>query len=330
VLHDQNTNAEYMPLRNLGEGAADVQVLNSPLSEYGVMGFELGYSLESPYQLNMWEGQFGDFVNGAQIIIDQFFSSGENKWYRQCGLTLLLPHGYDGQGPEHSSSRIERFLQMSDEPEDIVPAMDAHERRQIQSINMQILNATTPANYFHALRRQVHRNFRKPLVIATPKYLLRHKLAVSSFNEMGPNTKFCRTYGDDGSMVTDPEKVKRVVFCTGKVYYDLIEKRKALGVDDVAIARIEQLAPFPFDRVAREIARYPDAAEVTWVQEEPRNMGAWHYVAPRIETATKKLLPQTRRPGYVGRRTAASPASGFDTIHKFEQERLLLSALNRA
>jgi len=328
VLHDQRTNETFMPLRNLGEDAAPVVVANSPLSEFAVMGFELGYALESPHQLNMWEAQFGDFSNGAQVIIDQFLSSGEAKWYRQCGLTLLLPHGYDGQGPEHSSCRIERFLQMCDEPEDMVPDMEDEDRMQIQTTNWQVVNASTPANFFHVLRRQVRRNFRKPLIVPTPKYLLRHKEAVSSLDDMATGTKFTRLYPDDGTAVTDPEKVRRVVFCTGKVYYDLIAARREFEVDDVAIVRVEQLAPFPFDKIAEQTKLYP-GAEVVWAQEEPRNMGYWAHVAPRIETATKHFNGTGIRPRYVGRVPAASPAAGFGRVHKMEQESIVNAALRR-
>lgn len=329
VLHDQPTDRRFMPLANMGDKAAPVTIINSHLSEFGVMGFELGYSIESPHQLNMWEAQFGDFSNGAQVIIDQFLSSGEAKWYRQCGLTLLLPHGYDGQGPEHSSCRIERFLQMCDEPEDVVPSMEEESRKQIQATNWQIVNASTPANYFHVLRRQVRRNFRKPLVIPTPKYLLRHKDAVSSFADMEEGTYFKRTIPDDGTSVTDPDSVRRVVFCSGKVYYDLDAARKAKGVTDVAVARVEQLAPFPFDKVAQEIKRFPNATEVVWAQEEPRNMGCWTHIAPRFEAATKHFIGKAIRPRYVGRVSAASPAAGYGKVHKMEQQAIMDEAFGR-
>ncbi|KAA0150636.1 hypothetical protein FNF27_02609 [Cafeteria roenbergensis] len=329
VLHDQRDNSLHMPLAHMGEDAAPVTIANSNLSEFAVMGFELGYNIESPKQLNLWEAQFGDFSNGAQVIIDQFLSSGEAKWYRMCGLTLLLPHGYDGQGPEHSSCRIERFLQMCDEPEDVVPNMEEFARNQVQATNWQVVNASTPANYFHVLRRQLHRQFRKPLIIPSPKYLLRHREAVSSFAEMSEGTKFIRAYPDDGVMVKDPEKVRRVVFCTGKVYYDLIQARRDKEVDDVAIVRIEQLAPFPFDKVAEAIKLYPNAADVVWTQEEPRNMGYWAHVAPRIETATKHFNGAAVRPRYVGRHSSASPAAGFGRVHKQEQEAIMDATLDR-
>ena len=246
VMHTQDSDAVYCPLNNLGAKQAPFLASNSPLSEYGVMGFELGYSLEHPNQLVLWEAQFGDFVNGAQIIIDQFLSSGETKWLRQCGLVLLLPHGMEGMGPEHSSARIERFLQQCDDAEDVVPPMDESKRMQIQHTNWQVLNCTTPANYFHALRRQVHRNFRKPLIVASPKSLLRHKNAVSSLVDMSEGSMFKRVIPEDApALLAAPTKVRKLIFCTGKVYYDLLKQREDLKCKDVAIARLEQIAPFP-------------------------------------------------------------------------------------
>jgi len=250
VLHDQTSARTYEPLNNLGgaPGAASQAPFvasNSPLSEFGVMGFELGYSLEHPNQLVLWEAQFGDFVNGAQIIIDQFLSSGETKWLRQSGLVLLLPHGMEGMGPEHSSCRIERFLQQVDDCEDTVPVMDEANRKQIQQTNMQVVNCTTPANYFHVLRRQIHRNFRKPLIVASPKSLLRHKSAVSSLAEMGEGSQFKRVYPDELGSAVAPAKVRKVLFCSGKVYYDLAKHRDDIKCKDVAIVRLEQVAPFP-------------------------------------------------------------------------------------
>jgi 2-oxoglutarate dehydrogenase E1 component len=295
VLHDQTSAAVHVPLAALAPSQASFLATNSPLSEFGVMGFELGYSLEHPNQLVLWEAQFGDFVNGAQIIIDQFLTSGETKWLRQSGLTLLLPHGMEGQGPEHSSARIERFLQAVDDQEDVVPDMAEDTRMQIQHTNIQVVNCTTPANYFHVLRRQVHRAFRKPLVVASPKSLLRHKSAVSSLKDMGEGTAFQRVIGDAGGATASPTKVRKLLLCTGKVYYDLEKQRADLGAKDVAIVRIEQIAPFPFDLVAKEVARYPNA-KVAFVQEEPRNMGAWTYVAPRIATATRVLNKKVVQP----------------------------------
>lgn len=330
VLHDQNTNATYVPLAHLGDvnGTPQAPFLatNSPLSEFGVMGFELGYALEAPNQLVLWEAQFGDFANGSQIIIDQFLAAGETKWNRQCGLTLLLPHGYEGQGPEHSSCRIERFLQMVDDQENVVPPMGDEVRMQIQHANMQVMNLTTPANYFHALRRQVHRGFRKPLIIATPKSLLRHKSAVSKLSDMADGSSFQRVIPESNAKVTaQAKKVRKLVLCTGKVYYDLEKHRQETGVTDVAIARVEQIAPFPFDLVAQEIKRFPNA-QVTWCQEEPRNMGAWSYVWPRIQTSTRVLLGKELNPSYAGRLAAASPAAGSSKIHDAEQAKLVADA----
>mgnify|MGYP005991599357 CR=1 FL=1 len=330
-VFDQKTNKGFAPLNHLsevdGKEQGKLHLFNSHLSEYGVLGFETGYSLEDPHNLVLWEAQFGDFVNGAQIIIDQYITSGEAKWMRQCGVTMLLPHGYDGQGPEHSSCRMERFLQAVDTDEDTVPNMAEDARMQIQHANMQVVNITTPANYFHVLRRQMHRDFRKPLIVVAPKALLRLKKCASDLEDFQEGTKFRRFIADDSPVspscaTAAPEKVRKLLLCSGKVYYDLEKARGDKGVDDVAIARVEQLAPFPFDLVAKECAKYPNA-EVVWVQEEPRNMGAWAFVQPRIEAATLELNSLERRPLYVGRRPAAAPATGLSQVHTLEQKDLL-------
>lgn len=290
VLVDQKTGVNFCPANNLAKhvlpsaplnrtGATDIQgeftCRNSILSEYGVLGFEMGYSLENPNVLTVWEAQFGDFVNGAQIMIDQFISAGEDKWLRQSALTLLLPHGYMGQGAEHSSCRVERFLQQVDEDSDVVPPMNEKERMQIQRTNWQVVNCTTPANYYHVLRRQIHRDFRKPLIVVSTKNLLREKKCFSSLSEMGEGTKFTRLYSEtDVSIKENAAKVRRLVFCSGKIYYELVDERDKRNAKDIAIVRIEQLAPFPFDRVAQECALYANA-QVIWCQEEPKNMGVY-------------------------------------------------------
>lgn len=321
VWHNQDVEAVYIPLNNLNMGdQSRLQVCNSNLSEMAVLGFECGYSLESPDQLVMWEAQFGDFANGAQVIIDTFIASGERKWRRQSGLTLLLPHGYEGQGPEHSSARLERYLQMCDDDPDTIPEMDPNQRRQIQMSNWQIVNASTPANYFHVLRRQVHRDFRKPLVLMTPKSLLRHSACKSPLSEFTEGHRFQRLIPDSGSALTNPESVRRLVFCSGKVYYDLHQARASRHVDDVAIARVEQISPFPFDKVAEEAARFPNA-EILWTQEESKNMGAWSYVQPRFATALKEQGSAPIK--YCGRGPSASPATGSSTIHRQEQDKLI-------
>ncbi len=309
VLHDQTSKATHIPLHHIAPHQGAFLASNSPLSEFGVMGFELGYSMESPELLVIWEAQFGDFVNGAQTIIDQFISAGETKWFRQSGLTLLLPHGMEGQGPEHSSARIERFLQAVDDQENIVPPMAEDVRMQIQHTNMQVVNCTTPANYFHVLRRQVHRNFRKPLVVASPKSLLRHKSAVSTYADMADGSQFSRVYADADPKLAKAGKVRKVLLCSGKVYYDLAKHREETKAHDVAIVRVEQVAPFPFDLVAAEAKKYPHA-HVAWVQEEPRNMGAWSYVAPRIATATRVLNEKEVRPVSVGKERGGGGGGG--------------------
>lgn len=340
-MHDQRTNEEYMPLAHLGSDQGPITVANSHLSEFAVMGFELGYSLESPHQLCLWEGQFGDFANGAQVIIDQFLVSGESKWLRQCGLVLLLPHGYDGQGPEHSSCRIERYLQSCDDEEDHVPDLGRDTTKQVQHSNMQVVNATTPANYFHVLRRQLHRNFRKPLVIPSPKALLRHKDAVSSREDFVGSTSFQRFLPEaEASMTASASDVRRVVLCSGKVYYDLLKRRREAVQEggstgdkagQVAIARVEQVSPFPFDAVAAEAQKYPNA-EIVWVQEEPRNMGPWSYVAPRIETALRHFGVNggegRTRARYIGRQAESSPAAGALSVHNHEQAAVVSAAID--
>ncbi|TAK98660.1 MAG: 2-oxoglutarate dehydrogenase E1 component [Rhodospirillaceae bacterium] len=308
VLVDQNTEDRYIPLNNIRPGKQGrFEVRDSPLSELSLLGFEYGFSLAEPNVMTIWEAQFGDFGNGAQMIIDQFINSAESKWLRLSGLVMLLPHGFEGQGPEHSSARMERYLQLS--------AQD----------NWQVCNITTPANYFHALRRQLRRNFRKPLVIMTPKSLLRHKRCVSTLSEMAPQTSFRRVIGDAGKLAA-PAKVRRVVLCSGKIYYDLLQSREDRGLDDVAIVRVEQLYPWPKESVARELAKYKNA-EVVWCQEEPANMGSWTFVDRRLEYALEDTDVKTKRPAYAGRMPAASPATGLMRNHVREQNQIVEWAL---
>jgi 2-oxoglutarate dehydrogenase E1 component len=316
---DQETEARYTPLNNLREGQAHYEVIDSLLSEEAVLGFEYGYSLAEPKALTLWEAQFGDFVNGAQVVIDQFISSGERKWLRMSGLVMLLPHGYEGQGPEHSSARLERFLQQCAED------------------NMQIVNCTTPANYFHVLRRQLHRDFRKPLVMFTPKSLLRHKKCVSPLSEMAEGTSFHRVLWDDGQLGTGHTTLKlrpdaeisRVVMCSGKVYFDLLDEREARGRDDVYLLRLEQFYPWPMKSVIAELARFPNA-ELVWCQEEPKNMGGWTFVDPWLELTLEKIDVKAKRARYAGRPASASTAAGLMSKHLKELERLLEDALGNS
>lgn len=328
VLHDQNSHREYMPLNNIPGNGAELVASNSCLSEFGVLGFEMGYSQVDPFFLTIWEAQFGDFVNSAQTIIDQFISAGEDKWLRQSGLVMLLPHGYDGQGPEHSSARLERFLEMCNEDADIVPEMSEDKRMQIQLSNWQVVNCTTPANYFHVLRRQICRKFRKPLVVMSPKALLRLRECQSTMADMEEGTKFMRvipeTHADE---LLPDDQIRRLCFCSGKIYYELLAARRAAGVKDVAIVRIEQLSPFPFDKVAFQAAKYTNA-EIAYVQEEPKNMGAWTFVADRIETATNVLNKNLKLPSYIGRSTMCAPAEGSAKEHAKTQKILINKALS--
>jgi len=273
VIHDQkNFGEKHCALQHIDPSAAKFNACNSSLSEYGVLGFELGYALENPASLIIWEAQFGDFANTAQCIIDQFIACGEQKWLRQSGLVMLLPHGYEGQGPEHSSARLERFLSMCDDDEDVFPA-NIGRQKQIQSSNWQIVNTTTPANYFHLLRRQVIREFRKPLVVMSPKSLLRHRLVKSDLDEFTPGNRFHRYIADTGDGLVAPDKVRKLILCSGKVYFDLLAERDKRGITDVAIARCEQIAPFPHDKVQEEAIKYPNAG-ITWCQEESKNGAA--------------------------------------------------------
>ena len=307
VLVDQETGARHILLNDIRDQQGRFEVIDSPLSEIAVLGFEYGYTLSEPHTLVLWEAQFGDFANGAQMVIDQFVISGESKWLRMSGLVMLLPHGYEGQGPEHSSARIERYLQLCAED------------------NIQVVNLTTPANYFHALRRQVRRNFRKPLIVMAPKSLLRHKLCVSKLDEMGPGSSFHRVLGEVDSMVADGE-IKRVILCTGKVYYDLLQERRNRSIEDVVIIRVEQLYPWPRDSLVNMLTRYR-RAELIWCQEEPANMGAWFFVQPRLQYILDALKLANERPIFVGRKASASTASGAMVIHVKEQKLLLEQAL---
>jgi 2-oxoglutarate dehydrogenase E1 component len=315
VLFDQQTEARYVPFNHLREDQARFEVLNSMLSEEAVLGFEYGYSLSEPNALTMWEAQFGDFANGAQVVFDQFVSSGERKWLRMSGLVCLLPHGYEGQGPEHSSARLERFLQMCAED------------------NMQVANCTTPANYFHVLRRQLKREIRKPLILMTPKSLLRHKRATSRLEEMGPGTSFHRLLWDDAQLLPDEkiklvpdDKMRRVIMCSGKVYYDLYEEREKRGIDDVYLLRVEQLYPVPLKALVHELQRFKHA-EMVWCQEEPRNMGSWHFIETYLEWALNQIGAAHRRPRYVGRPASAATATGLMSKHLEQLKNLLDQAL---
>ena len=314
ALINQDTEERYYPLNNIREGQARYEVIDSMLSEYAVLGFEYGYSLSEPNALVMWEAQFGDFANGAQIMFDQFISSGESKWLRMSGLVCLMPHGYEGQGPEHSSARLERFLQMCGQD------------------NWIVANCTTPANYFHILRRQLHRTYRKPLMLMTPKSLLRHKLAISDAADFTTGSSFHRVLWDDAerghsdTKLAADDKIKRVVMCSGKVCYDLLEERDARGIDDIYLLRIEQFYPFPAMSLVKELERFPQA-EMVWCQEEPKNQGAWTFIEPNVEWVLGRIKAKHQRPVYVGRAASASPATGLASTHKAQQQALVDEAL---
>jgi 2-oxoglutarate dehydrogenase E1 component len=307
VIYDQENGVPYIPLNNIRVAQEEVEIVDSPLAEASVLGFELGYSLSDPYSLVLWEAQFGDFANGAQVIIDQFISSGEAKWLRLSGLVMLLPHGFEGQGPEHSSARLERYLQLCAED------------------NMIVANCTTPANYFHILRRQLKWKTRKPLIIMTPKSLLRHSLTVSSYEEFTPEFHFNAVYAEQDELIDDLN-IKRIILCSGKIYYDLYQERKAKNIQDIVLIRVEQLYPFPHEDLVQEIKRYPQA-EVIWCQEEPENMGAWTFVDRRIEKVLREVKGSYLRPTYIGRPESASPATGFYERHEYEQALLVQQAL---
>jgi 2-oxoglutarate dehydrogenase E1 component len=315
VLMDQEDEKKYTPLKHLAKGQAPFEVINSMLSEEAVLGFEYGYSLAEPNALVLWEAQFGDFANGAQVIVDQFISSGERKWLRMSGLVLLLPHGYEGQGPEHSSARLERYLQLCAED------------------NWQIANCTTPANYFHILRRQLHRQFRKPLVLMTPKSLLRHKRVVSTLAQFGPGSSFHRLLWDDAQFLpgqiiklAPDDAIRRVVICSGKVYYDLYDEREKRGLNDIYLLRVEQLYPFPARALIHELSRFKDA-EMVWCQEEPKNMGAWSFIEPNLEWVLDHIGARHRRVRYAGRSSSAATATGMMSKHMHELKALLEEAL---
>lgn len=316
VLIDQEDESRYTPFNHLGVDQGHYEVINSLLSEEAVLGFEYGYSLAEPKALAVWEAQFGDFANGAQVLFDQFISSGERKWLRMSGLVCMLPHGYEGQGPEHSSARLERFLQMCAED------------------NMQIVYATTPANFFHVLRRQLHREIRKPLILMTPKSLLRHKRAVSRLDELGADTTFHRLLYDDAVMLPDEkiklvpdDQIRRIVLCSGKVYYDLYEEREKREINDIYLMRVEQLYPVPLKALVHELGRFKNA-ELVWCQEEPRNMGAWHFIEPYLEWVLNQIHAPNKRPRYAGRAASAATATGLMSKHLAQLKALLDEALS--
>ena len=319
VLYDQVSERQYTPLNHIAAEQNRYEVVNSMLSEEAVLGFEYGYSLAEPRALTLWEGQFGDFANGAQVVVDQFISSGERKWFRMSGLVMLLPHGYEGQGPDHSSARLERYLQLCAED------------------NMQVANCTTPANYFHILRRQITRDFRKPLVLMTPKSLLRHKKAVSSLSELGPDSTFHRLLWDDAETPGTPKttiklapdaEIRRVILCSGKVYYDLLEDREKRGINNVYLLRLEQLYPFPAKALLDELNRFR-SAEIVWLQEEPKNMGAWAFVQPYIDWVLEQMGRSGDRPRYMGRPASASTATGLMRTHLMQTQTFLEEAFAR-
>ncbi|CUH63126.1 2-oxoglutarate dehydrogenase E1 component [Thalassovita autumnalis] len=311
---NQETEERFFPLNHIRDGQSRYEVIDSALSEYAVLGFEYGYSLAEPNALTMWEAQFGDFANGAQIMFDQFISSGESKWLRMSGLVCMLPHGFEGQGPEHSSARLERFLQMCG------------------GDNWIVANCTTPANYFHILRRQLHRTFRKPLILMTPKSLLRHRLCISEAEDFTTGSSFHRVLWDDAqkgnsdTKLAADDKIKRVVMCSGKVYFDLLEERDARGIDDIYLLRVEQFYPFPAMSLTKELERFKNA-EMVWCQEEPKNQGPWSFIEPNIEWCLSRIKAKHTRPVYAGRAASASPATGLASQHKAQQAALVNEAL---
>ena len=315
VLIDQETEERRYPLNHIDKNQKHYEVIDSMLSEYAVLGFEYGYSLSEPNALVVWEAQFGDFANGAQIMFDQFICSGERKWLRMSGLVMLLPHGFEGQGPEHSSARLERFLQNSAEE------------------NWIIANCTTPANYFHILRRQLHRTYRKPLVLMTPKSLLRNKFAVSPKKEFVEGSSFHRVLWDDAqkgisqTKLKEDSKIKRIIACSGKVYYDLLQERDAHNLTDTYLLRVEQLYPVPALALTKELSRFKNA-DLIWCQEEPKNQGAWSFIEPNLEQILDRLKVKAKRANFVGRPPSASPATGLASQHKEQQEKLVFEALN--
>ena len=317
VLRDQKNNSYYTPLNNISKKQKRFEVIDSLLSEFAVLGFEHGYALSEPTTLVVWEAQFGDFANGAQVVIDQFIASGERKWSRASGLVMLLPHGYEGQGPEHSSARLERFLQLC-----------AHE-------NIQVMNCTTPANYFHALRRQIHRDFRKPLIIMTPKSLLRNKRCTSNIEDFNKKNTFHRILKDHAEVggyglikLQEDKKIKKVVLCSGKIYFDLIEAREKIKNDKVLFIRIEQLYPFPVKTLAQELKKFKKNARFFWCQEEPQNMGAWNSARNYIEWTLDYIKAENRKVSYIGRKPAASPATGYLKKHLAQQKEIIEKVLS--
>ena len=317
VLRNQDNHDRYVPLQHVAKNQNKFEVIDSLLSELGVLGFEFGYSLSEPETLVLWEAQFGDFANGAQVVIDQFISSAESKWSRASGLVMLLPHGYEGQGPEHSSARLERFLQLC-----------AQE-------NLQVVNCTTPANYFHLLRRQMRRDFRKPLIIMTPKSLLRHKKCISNLNEFTKKNTFHRVLDDDAYSknsglikLKNDNEIKKVVMCSGKIYYDLIEARENIKNNNVVFIRIEQLYPFPAKTLANLLKKY-EKAEFIWCQEEPKNMGAWNTVRNYIDRTLEIIYFNRDKVKYVGRKASSSTATGNLNKHLAQQKEILEKVLRR-
>ena len=312
VLRNQEDNSRYIPLNNISNKQKNFEIVDSFLSELAVLGFEYGYSLVEPETLTIWEAQFGDFANGAQVVIDQFIASGERKWNRASGLVMLLPHGYEGQGPEHSSARLERFLQLSGQE------------------NLQVVNCTTPANYFHVLRRQIHRDFRKPLIIMTPKSLLRNKLCVSNLEDFSKNKSFHRVLKDHSYLDNDnfinlkkDSEIKKVIICSGKIYFDLLKAREKIKRDDVVLIRVEQFYPFPVKSLVKEIKNYRKNANFFWCQEEPKNMGAWSSVRDYIQWTLDYIGANNNKISYIGRDSAASPATGYAKRHISQQEEII-------
>jgi 2-oxoglutarate dehydrogenase E1 component len=313
VLRNQKDNSRYVPLNNISSNQKQFEVVDSFLSELAVLGFEYGYSLVEPNTLTLWEAQFGDFANGAQVVIDQFIASGERKWRRASGLVMLLPHGYEGQGPEHSSARLERFLQMC------------------SNDNMQVMNCTTPANYFHALRRQMLRDFRKPLIMMTPKSLLRNKYCVSNIEDFNRKNSFHRILWDHAIdpkskgfiKLKESSNIKKVILCSGKVYFDLLEAREKLKKDDVVLFRIEQLYPFPAKTLVKELKPYAKNSKFFWCQEEPKNMGAWFSVRDYIQWTLDTIKANNKEISYIGRSPDASPATGYAKRHISQQQEII-------